>query len=67
MNRIGLVLKHAAAMDLPVDLQATAKAKELLGKSRHVVKNVPAMRGKTCLHSTVTCWTTLALVRSRCA
>jgi len=26
-----------------VDLQATDKAKALLGKSRHVVKNIPAL------------------------
>ncbi len=44
MNRIGLVLKHAAAMDLEVDLQATDKAKALLGKTRHVAKNIPAMQ-----------------------
>lgn len=43
MNRIGLVLKHAAALDLTVDLQATAKAKALLGKQRHTVKHIPAM------------------------
>lgn len=43
MNRLGLVLKHAAAMGLDVDLQATEKAKALLGKSRHISKNVPAL------------------------
>ncbi len=30
-------------MGLDVDLQATDKAKALLGKSRHVAKNIPAM------------------------
>lgn len=43
MNRIGLVLKHAAALGLDVDLQACDKAKALLGKTRHVAKHVPAM------------------------
>ena len=43
MNRLSIVLKHAAALGLEVDLQATEKAKALLGKSRHVPKNIPAM------------------------
>jgi len=43
MNRIALVLNHAAALGLEVDLQATEKAKALLGKTRHVAKNIPAM------------------------
>lgn len=43
MNRLNIVLKYAAAMGLNVDLQATEKAKALLGKSRHVPKNVPAL------------------------
>ena len=43
LNRLSIVLKHAAALGLDVDLQATAKAKALLGKSRHVAKNIPAM------------------------
>jgi len=43
LNRTGIVLRHAAAKGLDVDLQATAKAKELLGKSRHEPKNIPAM------------------------
>ena len=43
MNRLSIVLKHAAALGLDVDLQATEKAKALLGKSRHVTKNIPAM------------------------
>ena len=46
LNRLGLVLKHAAALGLDVDLQATAKAKALLGKSRHKPKNIPAMHWK---------------------
>ena len=43
VNRIGIVLKHAAALGLDVDLQATMKAKALLGKQRHEVKHIPAM------------------------
>ena len=43
LNRLGIVLKHAAALGLDVDLQATEKARALLGKSRHVPKNIPAM------------------------
>ena len=42
-NRMNLVLKHAAALGLNVDLQATMKAKALLGKQRHVSKHVPSM------------------------
>ena len=43
LNRLSIVLRHAAALGLDVDLQATEKAKALLGKSRHVAKNLPAM------------------------
>ncbi len=43
MNRLGICLRHAAALGLDVDLQATDKAKALLGKQRHTVKNIPAM------------------------
>lgn len=43
MARLGIVLRYAAAMGLNVDLQATEKAKALLGKSRHIKKNVPSM------------------------
>ena len=43
LNRLGIVLKHAAALGLDVDLQATDKAKALLGKSRHISTNIPAM------------------------
>ena len=43
MNRLSIVLRHAAALGLDVDLQATEKAKALLGRTRHVPKNVPAM------------------------
>ena len=43
LNRLSIVMKHAAALGLDVDLQATEKAKALLGKSRHQPKNIPAM------------------------
>jgi integrase len=43
MDRIGICLKHAAALGLNVDLQATDKAKALLGKQRHKVTNIPAL------------------------
>ncbi|MBR9864876.1 MAG: tyrosine-type recombinase/integrase [Rhodobacteraceae bacterium] len=43
LTRLAIVLRHAAALGLDVDLQATDKAKALLGKSRHVPKNIPAM------------------------
>lgn len=43
INRLGIVLRHAAAMGLEVDIQATDKAKALLGKSRHQPKNVPSL------------------------
>lgn len=43
LNRINLVLKHAAALGLPVDLQATMKARALLGKQRHTVEHIPSL------------------------
>jgi integrase len=43
MNRLGICFRHAAALGLEVDLQATDKAKALLGKQRHTVTNVPAL------------------------
>lgn len=42
MNRINLTLKHAAAMGLDVDLQATMKARALLGKHRHKTQHIPS-------------------------
>ena len=42
-QRMSIVMQNAAAMGLDVDIQATSKAKALLGKSRHVVKNIPSM------------------------
>jgi integrase len=43
LNRLGIVLKHAAALGLDVDLQAVDKARALLGKSRHQPQHIPAM------------------------
>lgn len=43
MNRLSICIKHAAALGLDVDIQATEKAKALLGKQRHKVVNVPAL------------------------
>lgn len=43
LNRINLTLKHAAALGLDVDLQATMKARALLGKQRHVPKHIPSL------------------------
>ncbi len=44
INRLNLVFKHAAALGLDVDLQVVDKAKALLGKQRHKVEHIPAMR-----------------------
>lgn len=35
--------EYAVALDLQVDLQATDKARALLGKPRHKAKNIPAL------------------------
>ncbi len=43
MNRLAITLRHAAALGLDVDLQATMKAKALLGKSRHEVTHIPSL------------------------
>lgn len=43
LDRLGIILRYAAAMGLEVDLQATAKARLLLGKPRHQVQHIPAM------------------------
>ncbi len=44
LNRVNLTLKHAAAFGLNVDLQATIKARALMGKQRHEVTHIPSMR-----------------------
>ena len=43
LNRINLTLKHAAALGLNVDLQATMKARALLGKQKHKATHIPAL------------------------
>lgn len=43
LNRLNLTLKHAAALGLDVDLQATMKTRALLGKQRHEVEHIPSM------------------------
>lgn len=43
VNRLNIILKHAAALGLDVDLLAVEKAKALLGKQDHKTKNIPAM------------------------
>lgn len=43
MSRLGIVMQYGAAMGLDVDLQATAKARALLGKSRQKRRHIPSM------------------------
>ncbi|WP_170971903.1 site-specific integrase [Rhodobacter sp. SY28-1] len=43
INRLGICLKHGAALGLDVDLQAIAKAVALLGRQRHKPENIPAL------------------------
>lgn len=43
VNRLNLTLKHAAALGLDVDLQATMKVRALLGKHRHEVTHIPSL------------------------
>lgn len=43
VQRIQIVLEHAAAQGLDVDLQAVAHAKALLGQQRHTPKHIEAM------------------------
>lgn len=43
LNRINLTLKHAAALGLDVDLQATMKTRALLGKQRRVTEHIPSL------------------------
>ena len=43
LHRLGITLRYAAAMGLDVDMQATEKARALLGKSRHVAKSIPSL------------------------
>ena len=43
LNRLNLTLKHAAAHGLAVDLQATLKARALLGKQRRTKTHIPSL------------------------
>jgi len=43
MNRLAICIRHAAALGLDVDIQATDKAKALLGQQRHAPKSIPSM------------------------
>lgn len=43
MNRLSIVMRHAAALGLDVDLQATEKARALLGRQRHTASKIPAL------------------------
>ena len=43
LDRIGLTLTHCAALGHNVDLQATLKARALLGKQRHVEEHIPSL------------------------
>lgn len=45
-NRLDIVLRHAAALGLDVDLQAVEKAKLLLGKQDHKSERIAAMPWK---------------------
>ncbi|WP_371055774.1 tyrosine-type recombinase/integrase [Rhodosalinus sp. K401] len=42
-DRLKIVLDHAAALGLDVDLQAVAKAKKLLGRQRHEASSIPSL------------------------
>ena len=43
IQRLGICIKHAAALGLDVDLQVVDKARALLGTSRHEVTHIPSM------------------------
>ncbi|MEM7242959.1 MAG: tyrosine-type recombinase/integrase [Pseudomonadota bacterium] len=43
MNRLNLTIQHAAALGLEVDMQATMKARALLGKQKHQTVHIPSM------------------------
>lgn len=46
LDRLAICLRHAAALGLDVDLQATDKARAVLGKQRQKKENIPAMPWK---------------------
>ncbi|WOH79006.1 integrase arm-type DNA-binding domain-containing protein [Bradyrhizobium sp. BEA-2-5] len=43
IQRLNIVMKHAAALGYAVDLQACAKAQALLGAQGHEVQNIPSV------------------------
>lgn len=43
LQRLGIVIRHAAALGYAVDLQAAAKAKALLGSQGRQVENIPSL------------------------
>jgi integrase len=43
LNRLSICMRHAAALGHEVDLQATEKARALLGQQRHQAENIPAL------------------------
>ena len=43
LNRTNLVIRHAAALGLDVDIGLAEKKKLLLGKTTHVVKHIVSM------------------------
>ncbi|MBT5302986.1 MAG: integrase arm-type DNA-binding domain-containing protein [Tateyamaria sp.] len=43
LNKLQYIFRHAAALDIDIDLQACDKATALLGKSNHVPRHVEAM------------------------
>jgi len=43
LNRLSICFRHAAALGHQVDLQATEKARALLGQQRHKATNIPAL------------------------
>lgn len=43
LNRLAICMRHAAALGHEVDLQATEKARALLGQQRHKAENIPAL------------------------
>lgn len=42
-DRLNIVIQHAAALGIDVDMQAISKAKALLGRQRHSVSSIPSM------------------------
>lgn len=43
MDRLGIIMKHAKARRIPIDNEAVADARVVLGSQGHEVKNIPSM------------------------